>query len=593
MKTQLVLTLALLTTCSLHAATIKFNLIGKGGQGLLSSNETSTISGTPGKGGLTGAGISFDDVTKVLTINVGWGTSKGFSNLSVNASAAHIHGPTASSYPASYNEAASVLISLDSAPFTFTSSGSNGGITGSSTALNATNEAALLAGKLYLNVHTATNSGGEIRGNLVPVTETVPSSIVVLNNADSGTGSLRQAITDAAAQSGANIITFDPHVFTGGTANVITLTTNNGETAIAFSDSGGLTIDASAAPAGITIDGADNGYNIFKVTGAGSLSLKSLTLTRGNGTYYVDGGAMYFGSGTTGTLDSCTFSNNNAERLGSSGGAGGAIYTAGNLTLTHCTFTGNTAGSSGGAIFNTGVLTMKHCTVANNQTPGYGGGIYNRSSSASASISQCVISANVLLQSGYGPDAITDLGGIITFSNQNFVGTAVYNSGSTVNGTTPLSGNALLGALADNGGLTKTLMPQPGSPCIDPSGGATSSTFATDQRGSARVMDGDGNGSTIVDIGAVEAPVPSTPNEIAFSAAALSFNEDAGTVQVAITRTGTVISAASVQVTSSPGSATSPADFTAVSTDVSERGVGKQASEILHRATTNNRHRAA
>ena len=101
MKTPLVLTFALLTACSLHATTIRFNLIGKGGQGLLSSNETGTISGTPGKGGLTGTGITFDDVTKVLTINVGWGATKGFTNLSVNASAAHIHGPTASNFPAS------------------------------------------------------------------------------------------------------------------------------------------------------------------------------------------------------------------------------------------------------------------------------------------------------------------------------------------------------------------------------------------------------------------------------------------------------------------------------------------------------------
>jgi hypothetical protein len=34
-------------------------------------------------------------------------------------------------------------------------------------ALNATNEAALFAGKLYINIHTVNNGGGEMRGFIV------------------------------------------------------------------------------------------------------------------------------------------------------------------------------------------------------------------------------------------------------------------------------------------------------------------------------------------------------------------------------------------------------------------------------------------
>jgi D-alanine-D-alanine ligase-like ATP-grasp enzyme len=56
------------------------------------------------------------------------------------------------------------------------SSATAGGFSGTTT-LTATNEARLLAGTLYINVHTSTNGGGEIRGNLVAVPE--PSRVLL------------------------------------------------------------------------------------------------------------------------------------------------------------------------------------------------------------------------------------------------------------------------------------------------------------------------------------------------------------------------------------------------------------------------------
>jgi hypothetical protein len=59
-----------------------------------------------------------------------------------------------------------------------------------------------------------------------------------------------------------------------------------------------------------------------------------------------------------------------------------------------------------------------------------------------------------------------------------------------------------LGALADNGGPTKTHALLAGSPAIDH--GDNNDAPAIDQRGVARPRDGDGNGSRVVDIGAFE-----------------------------------------------------------------------------------------
>lgn len=75
-----------------------------------------------------------------------------------------------------------------------------------------------------------------------------------------------------------------------------------------------------------------------------------------------------------------------------------------------------------------------------------------------------------------------------------------------------------LGALGDNGGPTPTMLPRPGSPAID--FGLNAESTPADQRGVARPVDGDGNGTLRVDAGAVEAPAvgdgassgPSWPN---------------------------------------------------------------------------------
>lgn len=86
--------------------------------------------------------------------------SINYSNLSGVATAAHFHGPATST------NSAGVLINL--APFNGGAFGSNGTFSGS--LLLAPGQRDLfLTSRVYVNVHTASNPGGEIRGQVAPV----------------------------------------------------------------------------------------------------------------------------------------------------------------------------------------------------------------------------------------------------------------------------------------------------------------------------------------------------------------------------------------------------------------------------------------
>src|SRR4030095_1742784 len=99
------------------------------------------------------------------TMKSGWGSGKGFTDLTGNRTGGHLHGPTASGGVASFTQNAPVKYPLDSLP-QWNPSATNGSFQGTISILEA-DEAALINGQFYFNVHTSTNGGGEIRGNLV------------------------------------------------------------------------------------------------------------------------------------------------------------------------------------------------------------------------------------------------------------------------------------------------------------------------------------------------------------------------------------------------------------------------------------------
>ncbi len=139
--------------------------------------------------GATGTGfarVEFDIVAHTMALNV------TFSGLSGNTTVAHIHGPTTLpgtgtasvmtttptfiGFPTgvksgTFNSTLNTSLATTYRPGFITASG---GIPQAEAALYSS----LLVGKAYLNIHTATFPGGEIRGFLQPIPE--PSSLASL-----------------------------------------------------------------------------------------------------------------------------------------------------------------------------------------------------------------------------------------------------------------------------------------------------------------------------------------------------------------------------------------------------------------------------
>jgi hypothetical protein len=92
------------------------------------------------------ADVTFDTATKTLNWTV------TFSGLTGDATAAHFHAP------AEAGKNAGVVIPIGNNP----TSPAKGSAT-----LTDAQAADLMAGRMYINVHTAANRGGEIRGQVV------------------------------------------------------------------------------------------------------------------------------------------------------------------------------------------------------------------------------------------------------------------------------------------------------------------------------------------------------------------------------------------------------------------------------------------
>jgi hypothetical protein len=234
-------------------------------------------------------------------------------------------------------------------------------------------------------------------------------------------------------------------------------------------------------------------YGVLKI------ERSSIKDNRCNGFGY-GGGISSNGGGLVLVMDS-TISGNKAD-------GGGGIYSRTDFTLVNSTISQNTGGYSiggGGIMVDNKVFTMVNSTVAANES-NIGGGILVWS--GSFIMRNSIIADNI---ANISPDC----DGTLDSTGFNMVSDL---TGCTVNSTTgdQLGIDPQLGELQDNGGPTFTQWLYAGSPAIDggdPAGckDAEGNPLLTDQRSSARPLDGDSDGSAICDIGAYEVDPNNSP----------------------------------------------------------------------------------
>ena len=196
------------------------------------------------------------------------------------------------------------------------------------------------------------------------------ATYTVTTTADSGTGSLRQAILNANAAGGSNAIVFS---VTG------TVTLNSG-----LAITGNNLIIMGPGTNLVTISG-NNAVQVLTVSAPATARLSGLTIANGKAGTNGNGGGIY-NLGVL-TIADCRLVNNRTV-----GGWGGGIYNAGTIVAERSTLSINSAvgqngfmsynlvaaeggagAGLGGGIFNDGTLLSTNCTFAQNAATGGNG----------------------------------------------------------------------------------------------------------------------------------------------------------------------------------------------------------------------------
>jgi hypothetical protein len=175
--------------------------------------------------------------------------------------------------------------------------------------------------------------------------------------------SLVAAITAANSASGGGSVTLASGCVYSLTAANNTVDGGNGLPVI----TGQVTIDGSGATITRSSTAA---FRLFDVASGGRLSLSNVTLSNGLADDGVSGGGAIFSHGPL-TVTHTTFSDNSAPAK--TGTSGGAIDNSGSLAVSFSMFTGN-SGQEGGGIFSQNTASVTTTTFSGNQATIFGGG---------------------------------------------------------------------------------------------------------------------------------------------------------------------------------------------------------------------------
>jgi hypothetical protein len=236
------------------------------------------------------------------------------------------------------------------------------------------------------------------------------ATFTVTNLNDSGTGSLRQAITDANNAAGPDVVTFQT-----GVTGTITLTSGQ----LYISDSVDIQGPGQAV---VTVNGnnASRVFYVYYSDGLIDVTISGLTITGGLATK----GAGIADAGENLVLDHVTVDTNTAT---GKGGEGGGLWLNGNansLTITNSVFSGNTADAGGGIfLYDSGQpVLIQDTVISGNHANNKGGGIYLYDPSYNVTIERSTLSGNTAVNQGGGLFLYHSSGGAVTLRQSTLSG---------------------------------------------------------------------------------------------------------------------------------------------------------------------------
>jgi predicted outer membrane repeat protein len=216
-----------------------------------------------------------------------------------------------------------------------------------------------------------------------------------------------------------------------------------------------------------------------------------------NNTSYYEGGGMRNKEWSSPVLIGCEFIGNSATHSSSQGG-GICNHYYDSPTLINCLFTGNSARQGGGIYSYWGTASLTNCSFSGNSAADRGGAMYYRN--VSSTMTNCIVWGNTAYEIYFefykNPATMTvsycdirggesgifmEVGNILNWGDGNIDAEPMFaDSGN---------GNYRLSA---------------GSPCVDAGDNDSVPADVCDLDGNTRIYDGDGDGISVVDMGAYE-----------------------------------------------------------------------------------------